>query len=156
MPLVVALPKTGVIGTSPRTVELVDIYPTLADYCGLRPMGTLEGRTLRPLLDNPKHIQEYYAMWILHVAGESSGWNDPADLLKVYRESRSRVTKRFSALALSVTANRQQAIMVRDDFDSSAPLVRLAIQMCTRRLPPDEKIHWKRKTVITGLLEKEI
>jgi iduronate 2-sulfatase len=54
VPLVVALPKTGVIGTSPRTVELVDIYPTLADYCGLRPMGTLEGRTLRPLLDNPK------------------------------------------------------------------------------------------------------
>jgi uncharacterized sulfatase len=54
VPLIVALPRAAVTGSSPRTVELVDIYPTLADYCGLRPMGTLEGRTLRSLLDNPR------------------------------------------------------------------------------------------------------
>ena len=37
-----------------RTVSLLDIYPTLADLCGL-PIGEqLEGRSLRPLLKDPE------------------------------------------------------------------------------------------------------
>jgi Arylsulfatase A and related enzymes len=54
VPLIIALPKAMVTGVSPRPVELVDIYSTLADYCGLKPPANLEGRTLRPLLENPK------------------------------------------------------------------------------------------------------
>jgi len=54
VPLIIALPKTIVVGPCARTVELVDIYPTLADYCGLRPLTNLEGRSLRPLLENPR------------------------------------------------------------------------------------------------------
>ncbi|HEV3204190.1 MAG TPA: sulfatase [Gemmataceae bacterium] len=37
----------------PRTVEFVDIYPTLADLTGLTPPGNLEGASLKPLLEAP-------------------------------------------------------------------------------------------------------
>jgi arylsulfatase A-like enzyme len=38
---------------SGRTVELLDIYPTLIDLCGLPKRHEIEGRSLRPLLENP-------------------------------------------------------------------------------------------------------
>jgi arylsulfatase A-like enzyme len=39
-------------GQCGRTVELLDVYPTLVDLCGLTPRKELEGRSLRPLLQN--------------------------------------------------------------------------------------------------------
>lgn len=54
-PLIMAGPGvTAEGGASPRTVELLDIYPTLADLAGLpRPAG-LHGRSLTPLLRHPE------------------------------------------------------------------------------------------------------
>lgn len=46
-----------------RTVGLIDIYPTLADLCGLRkPKHTLSGRSLRPLLENPQAKWDHPAL----------------------------------------------------------------------------------------------
>ena len=33
-------------------VELIDIYPTLTDFCGLKPAHTLSGQSLRFLIEN--------------------------------------------------------------------------------------------------------
>jgi iduronate 2-sulfatase len=54
VPLMVAMPGARGNGkASPRVVEAVDLYATLADLCGLpRPSGIV-GESLRPLLDNP-------------------------------------------------------------------------------------------------------
>lgn len=40
--------------TCRRIVEFVDIYPTVASLCGLKPRHELSGRSLLPLLRNPK------------------------------------------------------------------------------------------------------
>jgi uncharacterized sulfatase len=55
VPMVIIAP--GVKGNGqacPRTVEFVDLYPTLADLAGLMPPKNLEGASLRPLLENPQ------------------------------------------------------------------------------------------------------
>lgn len=55
VPLIIAPPKSKSAGQSClRTVELLDIYPTLVDLAGLTPPTHLQGASLRPLLDNPQ------------------------------------------------------------------------------------------------------
>ncbi len=54
-PLLIAGPGVKANQASPRTVEFVDLYPTLAEVCRLDGApANLAGRSLRPLLSNAK------------------------------------------------------------------------------------------------------
>ena len=51
-PLIVAAPGAKP-GVARGLVELVDLFPTVADFCGIEPPPGLAGQSLRPLLEDP-------------------------------------------------------------------------------------------------------
>jgi len=53
-PLIVAGPGVAAGGAAGRPVELLDLYPTLADLAGLVAPAGYDGASLRPLLVNPR------------------------------------------------------------------------------------------------------
>jgi uncharacterized sulfatase len=60
VPLIIAVPN-GKRQSSERTVELLDMYQTLVELCGLPQPKNIEGHSLTPLLRNPKTAWDYPA-----------------------------------------------------------------------------------------------
>jgi uncharacterized sulfatase len=61
-PMIISVPGMENAGKScRRTVQLVDIYPTLADLTGLTPPDDLDGKSLKSLLKNPDAAWEHPA-----------------------------------------------------------------------------------------------
>ena len=58
MPFFVRMPDTKGMTFSDRTVNLIDIYPTLIELCGL-PKKELDGHDFSPLLKNPNQQWDY-------------------------------------------------------------------------------------------------
>ena len=59
VPLIIDAPGTGGRGrSSPRVVELVDLFPTLVQLAGLPPVAALQGASLVPLLQNPNAARQ--------------------------------------------------------------------------------------------------
>jgi uncharacterized sulfatase len=54
VPMIICAPGMAAGKSSPRLVELLDLYPTLADLTGVTPTPGLQGASLRPLLTDPE------------------------------------------------------------------------------------------------------
>ncbi|WP_297089327.1 sulfatase [uncultured Draconibacterium sp.] len=65
VPMIIMDPRTGPTQGSTKPVEanvqLIDLYPTLLDLCGLPANKAVEGRSLVPLIENPDIEWEYPA-----------------------------------------------------------------------------------------------
>lgn len=57
-PLIISVPSQNKAGKSKTVVEFIDIYPTLADLCGLDLPSHLEGRSLVNALKQPDKIDK--------------------------------------------------------------------------------------------------
>jgi uncharacterized sulfatase len=73
-PLLIVAPGTKGNGrASPRIVEFVDLFPTLADLCGVPAPARLAGMSLRPLLENPTAPRDRPAFTQVLRAGNKMG-----------------------------------------------------------------------------------
>jgi len=75
VPFIICAPGAKGNGRAcPRTVELADIYPTLAELCGLKAPEVLEGFSVRPLLENPEGAWGHPAFTqVIH--GQAKGYS---------------------------------------------------------------------------------
>jgi iduronate 2-sulfatase len=93
VPCLVAAPTLRGAGKScPRTVELVDLYPTLAELCGLKTPEGLAGLSLVPLLHDPAANRDKAAYTVLR----RGDWNaaKPDDIMgRSIRTERYRYTE---------------------------------------------------------------
>ncbi|MCB1120737.1 MAG: sulfatase [Verrucomicrobiae bacterium] len=118
VPFIIAGPGFPRGAVCDKPVELIDIYPTVMDYAELKPHHKLEGRSLRPLLEDVDAEWNYPAWttfvdhhavrtqdwrYIRYVSGEEELYdmkNDPQELenLAVTRPADSDVEKHLKAM----------------------------------------------------------
>jgi iduronate 2-sulfatase len=61
-PLIISMPGREKTGICDAPVEMLDIYPTLIDLCGLPSYPRNEGKSLKPLIENPDEGSGFYAI----------------------------------------------------------------------------------------------
>jgi len=87
-PLIIAAPGMSAGERCSRTAELVDLFPTLTDLCGIEPPEGLEGTSLRPLLENPSRAWDRPAFTV-----ERRTWKGRPVIGRTVRTERWRYTE---------------------------------------------------------------
>ena len=147
VPLIIAAPGMKAAGKATgRLAELVDLYPTLADLCGLKPPAGLEGTSLRPLLDDPRRAWKKAAFTqVVHglngeaVGGEKAGatavgrsvrteryryteWNEGKAGVELYDHDRDpRELQNLAADPKSDAAVRELKALLHGGWQQSRP-----------------------------------
>jgi iduronate 2-sulfatase len=95
VPLIIAAPGKSRGSETGAIVELLDLYPTLVDLCGLPSVAGLEGTSLEPLLLNPHRPWQRVARTVVsRVDGhDAHGALDPDRLGTSVRSRRWRYTE---------------------------------------------------------------
>jgi iduronate 2-sulfatase len=143
VPLIIYDPRLKVNAAGPRkpssrTVELIDLHPTLADLAGLPAPSELTGKSLRPLLQNPE-----------------AAWDKPA-LTQVSRGTPTLTgekTKNRGAMGYSVRTERYRYTLW-DDGRGGEQLFDYTTDPDELKNLADDPTQQKLKTELKATLEK--
>lgn len=109
---------------------------------------------LGPILENSKYASEYYSIWILSIFAGNPVWDHADSLLKIFRETRSDVVRRFAALALGASGTRAQVIHVKQYLQSASSLCRTAMMLASAKMGQDERKYLKQSLRLHDSFEK--
>jgi uncharacterized sulfatase len=99
VPFIIRAPGHAGMGKSTSSLaELVDVYPTLCDLCGITPVHTLAGKSLRPILDDPSfklhdaaftqarrgENAEFWGRSLRNERWRCTEWNEGRDGIELY------------------------------------------------------------------------
>ncbi|PQO25838.1 iduronate sulfatase [Blastopirellula marina] len=139
VPLIISQPSMTNPGKQSNSlVELVDLYPTIVDLCGLAPQSAVEGTSLLPLLENPEksvrssaltqHPRPAYYQGMPDVMGYSLRSNDFR-----YTEWRDFKTGKMTAAELyDHKSDPQEATNVVEKSKYEAVRQKLSEQLASR------------------------
>lgn len=98
VPLIIAVPKQQGRQRTEALAELLDLYPTLADLCGLPAPKNLQGKSLKPVLEDPSVAVKAWAMTQHTRPAYPADGEDPDAMGYSLRTDRYRYTqwRRFS------------------------------------------------------------
>ena len=125
MPLMVRLPGMAERQDTRRAVNLIDLYPTLIELCGLPTKPELDGRSFGPVLADPTVAWDYPTMTVLKEGGASvrderwsyirydDGTEEVYDLAHDPFEWSNLTTRRAPEVAAAV---ERLARVIPDDF----------------------------------------
>jgi hypothetical protein len=113
-------------------------------------------KLLKPLKSKKNPPPTYYAMWVLYIFTTSEDWNQINEIIHLYQNTSSEVIKRYAALAIAKGGSRTEALIIKDEYDASSDVMRLAILQASKKLGTDERKHWKLSVQIKGAVEKII
>jgi hypothetical protein len=109
---------------------------------------------LEPILKSNKYASEYYAVWVLSIFAENPVWDHAEALLKILRDARSDVVRRFAALALRASGNRAQVVQVKQYFASASSLCRTALMLASSKMGNDERKYLRQSLRLHDSFEK--
>lgn len=109
---------------------------------------------LEPILRGNKYVSEYYAVWVLSIFADNPIWDHAESLLKILREARSDVVRRFAALALRASGNRAQVLQVKQYFASASSLCRTALMLASAKMGDDERKYLRQSLRLHDSFEK--
>jgi hypothetical protein len=109
---------------------------------------------LDPILSGSRYASEHYAVWVLSIFAENPVWDHAESLLKILRETRSDVVRRFAALALKASGTRAQVIQVKQYFPSASSLCRTALMLACTKMGSDERKYLKQSLRLHDSFEK--
>ncbi|MDP6794004.1 MAG: sulfatase [Verrucomicrobiota bacterium] len=94
VPLILSVPGMKNAGRATESLaELIDLYPTLADLCGLAKPAHLKGQSLAPVLNDPSAIVRQAAFTVSNARGKIPGHRGAKPLGHTIRTKRYRYTE---------------------------------------------------------------
>ncbi len=94
VPFILSVPGMKNAGrTSESLAELIDLYPTLADLCGLAKPAHLKGQSLAPVLEDPQAKVRQAAFTVSNARGKIPGYKGRKPLGHTIRTKRYRYTE---------------------------------------------------------------